>query len=62
MTEQKQSSAISELGNRLIAPGVGQEIYERFETTHSIQTLWSRGAGSGGNALFLHDSKSISQT
>ncbi|MCX6973119.1 MAG: hypothetical protein NTZ94_02265 [Verrucomicrobia bacterium] len=27
------------------APGAGEEIYKRFETTHSIQTLWSRTAG-----------------
>jgi hypothetical protein len=27
------------------APGAGEEIYKRFETTHSIQTLWSRSAG-----------------
>ena len=27
------------------APGVGEEIYERFQKTHSIQTLWSRIAG-----------------
>jgi len=26
-------------------PGAGEEIYERFQKTHSIQTLWSRIAG-----------------
>ena len=27
------------------APGAGEEIYERFQTTHSIQTIWTRDAG-----------------
>lgn len=27
------------------APGVGDKIYERFESTHFIQTIWTRDAG-----------------
>ena len=27
------------------SPGVGDEIFERFQTTHHIETMWSRAAG-----------------